>query len=95
MSAWLHGWSVVRSQSLLASTVSKCVLSRSFPSMSIFEISVLMNENSPFLFSTFLRKPLFHSRFGIVVLPSSTLVRGSFLRRCCARALKLFSSVID
>jgi hypothetical protein len=54
MVAWLECCKVTIS----IDTVSKCILSRIFPSMSIFEICVLMNENSFFLFSTFLRKAL-------------------------------------
>ena len=88
MVAWLECCKVTIS----IDTVSKCILSRIFPSMSIFEICVLMNENIISLFSTFLRKALFHLRFGIGVLPSPTLFRWPFPRRCCVRALRLFSS---
>ena len=47
------------------------------------DICVLMNENSYFLFFSFLRKPLFHSCFGILVLPLPILVLDPFLRRFC------------
>ena len=49
-------------------------------------------RNSSYLFSSFFRNPLFQLRFGIGVLQSPTLVRGPFLRRCCMRALSVFSS---
>ena len=83
-SEWLHG--------LLEITVWNLVLRRSFPPISFLDICVLMNENSYFLLFSFLRKPLFHSYCGILVLPMPILVHGPFPRRFCVKALMLFSS---
>ena len=93
-SEWLHGVSPVISESLVfVSTVSKLVVMRFTPAMSsLLHISLLMKENNSFLFATFFRKPLFQSRFGTGVLPSSILVRGPFPRRCCVRPFRLLSS---
>ena len=89
-SEWLHGRSVVtwsvREHSLKSGT------RRSFPPISFLDICVLMNENSYFLFFSFLRKPWFQSCFGSLVLPLPILVLDPFPRRFSVRALMFFSS---
>ena len=67
----------VTSHCLLESKVSRRILNSSVPSMPALEICVLLKENS-FSFSSLFKTPLFQSRIVIGVLPSPTLVHGSF-----------------
>ena len=69
---WLHGSRADTSHGLLEITLSHLLLRRSFPPRACLTISSLRKENNSFLFSSFLRNPLFHSWFGIWVWPSQS-----------------------
>ena len=65
VTTWLHTWQIT--WSIRKKTDSFFEISSSLHSMSSLVIISLIKLNIPFLFSYFLRKPLFQSRFGTCV----------------------------
>ena len=76
---------------LLERRLSFIVVKMSFPPRLCLTTSALRKLKSSFLFSMFLRKPVFRSFLGIQVWPSQILVRGPRPCRWCMSAFRLSS----